>query len=179
MQHLFNNRVSIRRGYEIPDGFPPYPKVWADIERLNVSSIVGTFKVGETISAVAPPDGSGAAAKVGLVGADHLEIYERSSADFQIGETVTGGTSGATAKVDSIKSLASIPCRLQPYSGRELFTAGKTTVFASHRLFMAIPTVAITEADKVRFGSRDFEVSLIKDWDEADRYYRLDLLEVK
>ena len=70
-------------------------------------------------------------------------------------------------------------CLWKPYSGRELFTAGKTTVFASHRLFMAVPAVAITEADKVRFGSRDFEISLIKDWDEAGRYYRLDLLKVK
>ena len=175
MQHLFNNRVSIRRGYEVPDDFPPYPVVWADIERLNMSSVVGTFKVGETITGGT----SEATAKVGLVGADYLEIYERSDADFQIGETITGGTLEATAKIDRIKSLASVPCRLQPYSGRELFTAGKTTVFASHRLFMAVPSVAITEADKVRFGSRDFEISLIKDWDEADRYYRLDLLEVK
>ena len=175
MQHLFNNRITIRRGYEIPDGVPPYPKVWADIERLNISSIVGTFKVKETITG----ETSEATAKVGLVGADHLEIYERSSADFQVGETIAGGTSEATAKIDSIKNLASVPCRLEPYSGRELFTAGKTTVFASHRLFMAVPAVAITEADKVRFGSRDFGISLIKDWDEAGLYYRLDLLEIK
>lgn len=175
MQHLFNNRVSFRRGYEIPNGFPPYPKVWADIERLNLSTIVGTFTVKEIITGGI----SGATAKVGLVGADYLEIYGRSSTDFQVGETIEGGSSGATAKITSIKSLASIPCRLQPYSGRELFTTGKTTVFASHRLFMAVPVVAITEADKVRFGSRDFEISLIKDWDEAGLYYRLDLLEIK
>lgn len=175
MQHLFNNRISIRRGYELPDGVPPYPKVWADVERLNIGTIVGTFKVKETIAG----DKSGATAKVGLVGADYLEIYGRSSTDFQVGETIEGTTSGATAKIASIKSLASVPCRLQPYSGKELFTAGKTTVFASHRLFMAVPTVAITEADKVRFGSRDFEISLIKDWNEAGLYYRLDLLEIK
>ena len=156
MQHLFNNRITIRRGYELPDGVPPYPKVWADIERLNEKDIVGTFTVKETITG----DKSGATAKVGLVGTDYLEIYGRSSTDFQVGETIAGGTSEATAKVDSIKGLASVPCRLQPYSGRELFTAGKTT-------------------DKVRFGSRDFEISLIKDWDEAGLYYRLDLLEVK
>lgn len=175
MQHLFNNRISIRRGYEIPDGFPPYPKVWADIERLNISSIVRTFVVGETITGGT----SKVIAKVGKVSTDYLEIYERSETDFQADETVTGGTSKATAKIDSIKNLTSIPVRLQPYSGRELFTAGKTTVFASHRLFMAMPAVAITEADKVRFGSRDFEISLIKDWDEAGLYYRLDLLEIK
>lgn len=175
MQHLFNNRITIRRGYEIPDGVPPYPKVWADIERLNIGTIVGTFTVKETITG----DKSGATAKVGLVGADYLEIYGRSSTDFQVDETIEGTTSGATAKITSIKSLASVPCRLQPYSGRELFTAGKTTVFASHRCFMAVPAVAITEADKGRFGSRDFEISLIKDWDEAGLYYRLDLLEIK
>jgi len=175
MQHLFNNRVSIRRGYEIPDGVPPYPKVWADIERLNLSNIVGTFKVKEIVTGGT----SEATAKVGLVGADHLEIYERSDADFEADEEITGTTSEATADIDKIISLASVPCRLQPYSGRELFTAGKTTVFASHRLFMAVPAVAITEADKVRFGSRNFEISLIKDWDEAGLYYRLDLLKIK
>ena len=175
MQHLFNNRVSIRRGYEIPDDFPPHPKVWADVERLNVSSIVGTFEVGETITGGT----SEATAKVGLVGTDYLEIYERSDADFQADEEITGITSEATADIDKIISLASIPCRLQPYSGRELFTAGKTTVFASHRLFMAVPSVAIAEADRVKFGTRIFEISLIKNWDEADRFYRLDLLEIE
>ena len=175
MQHLFNNRISIRRGYEIPNGVPPYPKVWADIERLNLSTIVGTF----TVKEITTGGESEATAKVGLVGADYLEIYGRSSTDFQVGETTEGTTSEATSKITSIKSLASVPCRLQPYSGRELFTAGKTTVFASHRLFMAVPAVAITEADKVRFGSRDFEISLIKDWDEAGLYYRLDLLKIE
>ena len=173
--HLFNNRVSIRRGYEIPNDFPPYPKVWADIERLNLSSIVGTFKAGEAITGGT----SEATAKVGLVGADYLEIYERSDTDFQVDEEIIGTTSEATADIDKIIGLASVPCRLQPYSGRELFTAGKTTVFASHRLFMAVPSIAVTEADKVRFGSRDFEISLIKNYDEQNLYYRLELLEIK
>ncbi len=175
MQHLSNNRVSIRRGYEVPDGMGGFVTTWADIEKLNISSIVGAFKVGEIITGGT----SEATAKIGLMGADYLEIYERSETDFQADETVTGGTSKATAKIDSIKTLANVPVRLQPYSGRELFTAGKTTVFASHRLFMAVPSVVITEADKVKFGTREFEISLIKNWDEADRYYRLDLLEVK
>ena len=175
MQHLFNNRVDIQRKYVVPDGMGGFTDKWANLERLNISSIVGTFEKHEVITGGT----SGATAKIGIVGSDYLEIYERSDTDFEAEEEIAGGTSEAIADIDSIKGLVSVPCRLQPYSGRELFTAGKTTVFASHRLFIAVPSVAITETDRVRFGSRDFEISLIKDWDETSKYFRLELLEIK
>lgn len=176
MQHLFNNKVSVQRGYKVPDGMGGFTTTWADLERLNISNIVGVFEDHETITGGT----SEATAKVGKVGSDYLEIYERSSTDFQIGETVTGGISEATAKIDSIKSLASVPCRLQPYLGlgREIFIGGKDTVFASHRLFMAVPFLTITEEDRSKLGERIFDVKLIKNWNEAGEYYRLELLEV-
>ena len=89
------------------------------------------------------------------------------------------GMGGTVTVWNDIEGLIDIPCRLQPYSGRELFTAGKETVFASHRLFMAAPSVPITEKDRVKFGDRIFDISLIKNWDEQNLYYRLELLEIK
>lgn len=79
----------------------------------------------------------------------------------------------------AIEGLENVHCRLQPYSGRELFTAGKETVFSTHRLFMSVPPVAITEKDRVKFGDREFGINLIKNYDEQNLYFRLDLLEIK
>lgn len=174
MQHLFNNRIDIQRKYKVSDGMGGFTDKWANLERLNISSLAETFVKHEIITGGT----SGATAKVGKVGEGYLEIYG-SDADFKLEEKITGTISEATADIDRIISLANVACRLQPYSGRELFTAGKTTVFASHRLFMSVPPVTITEKDRVKFGTREFGIELIKNWDEANRFYRLDLLEIE
>jgi len=178
VQHLFNNRIDIQRKYLVPDDHGGFTDEWANLERLNISSLVGTFVKHETITGGT----SGATAKVGKVGEGYLEIYERSSTDFEAdeeNEEITGTTSKATADIDKIISLANIACRLQPLSGRELFTAGKETVFASHRLFIAVPPVTITEKDRAKKGTREFGIELIKNWNEANRFYRLDVLEIE
>ncbi|GAJ15560.1 unnamed protein product, partial [marine sediment metagenome] len=92
---------------------------------------------------------------------------------------VDDGMGGKKKVWQAIEGLEDVPVRLQPYSGRELFTAGKETVFASHRLFMSVPSIAITEKHRVKFGDREFDIALIKNWNEAGFYYRLDLLEIK
>lgn len=169
----FNNRIDIQRKYKVSDGQGGFKDEWANLERLNISSLVETFVKHETITG----DKSGATAKVGKVGEGYLEIYERSVTDFELEEEIAGAT--ATADIDKIISLARVACRLQPYSGRELFTAGKETVFSSHRLFMSVPPVTITEKDRAKFGTRIFGIELIKNWDEANRFYRLDVLEIE
>lgn len=174
MQHLFNNRVDIQRKYEVSDGQGGFKDEWANLERLNISSLVGTFVKHEIITG----DKSGATAKIGKVGEGYLEIYGKSETNFELEEEIAGTTSEATADIDKIISLARIACRLQPYSGKELFTAGKETVFSSHRLFMSVPPVTITEKDRAKFGTRIFGIELIKNWDEANRFYRLDVLEI-
>lgn len=171
----FNNRIDIQRKYLVSDGMGGFKDEWANLERLNISSLVGTFVQHEIITG----DKSEATAKVGKVGEGYLEIYDRSDTDFEIEEEIAGTTSEATADIDKIISLARVACRLQPYSGRELFTAGKETVFASHRLFMAVPPITITEKDRAKFGTREFGIELIKNWDEANRFYRLDVLEIE
>ena len=175
MQHLFNNRVDIQRKYEVPDGMGGFKDEWANLKRLNISSLAGTFVKHETITG----GKSEATAKVGKVGDGYLEIYDKSETNFKLEEEIAGTTSEATADIDKIISLARVPCRLQPFSGRELFTAGKATVFASHRLFMSVPPITITEKDRAKFGTREFGIELIKNWDEANRFYRLDVLEVE
>ena len=171
----FNNRVDIQRKYKIPDGMGGFIDKWANLERLNISSLAGTFVEHEIITG----GKSEATAKVGKVGEGYLEIYGKSETNFELEEEITGTTSEATADIDNIISLANTACRLQPYSGRELFTAGKETVFASHRLFMSVPPIPITEKDRAKFGTRKFGIELIKNWDEADRFYRLDVLEIE
>lgn len=170
----FNNKITFERVYEITDEIGGKTTVWAILEKLNVGGIEGTFKLDEKITGGT----SNATAYIGKVGADYLEIYTRSDTDFQKGETIAGGTSSAEAKITSIVTLKNIACRLQPYSGRERYISGKTGAFVTYGLFMRVPAISISEKDRVKFGSRTFEIDLVKNWDEADRYYKLSLVEI-
>jgi len=175
MQHLFNNKISFERVYETTNEIGGKTTVWAILEKLNIEVISGTFELDEEITNGEDPE---ATAYIGKVGADYLEIYTRSDTDFQKDETITGGTSDATAKITSIVTLKNLPCRLQPYSGRERYLSGKTGAFVTYGMFIRVPAISISEKDRVKFGSRTFEIDLVKNWDEIDRYYKLSLVEL-
>ena len=78
------------------------PHLKKDLWTLNVSSIVGTFQVGETITGGT----SNATAQVDFIGSftsaptDQIEAI-RIVGTFIDGETITGGTSTATAVIDA------------------------------------------------------------------------------
>lgn len=85
-------------------------KGWPD-GKLDIDDIDGIFQVGETISAPAPPDGSGATATVKEVYPTYLKIINRSATNFVDNEQITGGTSGATADVDNVAGAVNDPPR--------------------------------------------------------------------
>ena len=67
-------------------------------KRLKISSISGSFEVGETVTGGT----SGATGDVIYIGADFIDLQNVSNVlDFTTSETITGGTSTATATVDS------------------------------------------------------------------------------
>jgi hypothetical protein len=68
--------------------------------RLNISGISGTFQVGETVTG-APSTGT---ATVLFVGTDFL-LVSQGGTPVAGADTITGGTSGATATVDSVASI--------------------------------------------------------------------------
>ena len=73
---------------------------------LDLSSISGTFQVGETITGGT----SGATATVQYFWNSTRKFVSLSgvSGTFQVGETITGGTSGATATVDALVTPATV-----------------------------------------------------------------------
>ncbi|MBA7687193.1 hypothetical protein ES703_95654 [subsurface metagenome] len=81
---------------------------WPD-GKLDIDNVSGIFQVGETISAPAPPDGSGATATVKEVYPTYLKIINRSATNFVENEQITGGTSGATADVDNVAGAVNDP----------------------------------------------------------------------
>jgi len=83
---------------------------WPD-GKLDIDNVVGIFQVGETISAPAPPDGSGATAIVKEVYPTYLKIINRSATNFEEDEEITGGTSGATADVNNVAGAVNDPPR--------------------------------------------------------------------
>jgi len=85
-------------------------KGWPD-GKLDIDSVSGIFQVGETISAPAPPDGSGATATVKEVYPTYLKIINRSATNFEDNEQITGATSGATADVNNLYGAVNDPPR--------------------------------------------------------------------
>lgn len=83
-------------------------KGWPD-GKLDIDNVSGIFEVGETISAPAPPDGSGATATVKEVYPTYLKIINRSATNFVENEQIIGGTSGATADVDNVAGAVNDP----------------------------------------------------------------------
>jgi len=81
---------------------------WPD-GKLDIDNVSGIFQVGETISAPAPPGGSGATATVKEVYPTYLKIINRSATNFVENEEITGGTSGATADVDNVAGAVNDP----------------------------------------------------------------------
>jgi hypothetical protein len=74
-------------------------------ELLSIDTIVGVFKVGETITG----GSSAATAVIDAVEPDGLRIKGRSATDFTDDETITGGTSAATAAVNSATGAVNAP----------------------------------------------------------------------
>lgn len=74
-----------------------FTKYWMTGTKLKINTKTGTFAVGETVTGT----GTGA----GVVykdNGDHLLLYTVNGTAFVDAETVTGGTSGFTAKADGI-----------------------------------------------------------------------------
>lgn len=85
-------------------------KGWPD-GKLDIDNVSGIFQVGETISAPAPPGGSGATATVEEVYPTYLKIINRSGTNFVEEEQITGATSGATADVNNADGAVNDPPR--------------------------------------------------------------------
>ena len=85
-------------------------KGWPD-GKLDIDNVSGIFQVGETISAPAPPGGSGATATVKEVYPTYLKIINRSATNFVENEQITGATSGATADVNNLYGAVNDPPR--------------------------------------------------------------------
>lgn len=68
-----------------------------------------------------------------------------------------------------------VACRIQPVRGLEAVLWNKETVTTTHHLY-CLP-IDITEADRVSFDSRIFDIEVVRDIDEQGRLLVLDLKE--
>lgn len=71
-----------------------------------------------------------------------------------------------------------VPCRFNALGSPETtLTYDKQAVFANYYVYLEHLT-GIKEEDRLVLGSREFEVKLIQDWDEANNYMKLSVLEI-
>lgn len=71
-------------------------------QSLDVSSVTGSFSVGETITGGT----SGATADIHAIDGSNIKVVNYSLTPFTLTETITGGTSGATATLDTLNDGA-------------------------------------------------------------------------
>ena len=70
-------------------------------------------------------------------------------------------------------------CRVRPLSAREQTRWGERPTIATHRVYFADPTLAITEAMRIVFGTRTFHILGVVDTDEQSRLLYADCEEIK
>jgi SPP1 family predicted phage head-tail adaptor len=104
-------------------------------------------------------------------------------------QTLFNATVDIEAPVESKDSMGAIlrtwtvrnrrvPCRIVPLSGTELIEWNRETVQATHKLY-AFPIRGLTEAMRVNYGGRLFNIVLKRDAHEQGRFIILHLLERK
>ena len=123
---------------------------------MSISTIVGTFVAGETITGGT----SGATADVVVNSGGTLSLIP--SGHFVIGETITGGTSGATAVVDSLSFT----------NPNDSTNAG--TIGLYQHLFSSVPTSInpITDTDwglQIFLGNQWNEMTIVSSGVEANQ----------
>ena len=94
-----------------------------------------------------------------------------------------------TRTKDSLGTLSSVyanrytnvPCRIQPMSGQEQAIYNTETTVADHVMFIANPIEfpGIIETDRVIFGDRTFDITLVRNIDIMNNHYEIELRELK
>jgi len=74
---------------------------------------------------------------------------------------------------------ASMPARIQPMTGVEAQLYGSTRTPVTHHMFVSGNYTGITEQDRIVYGTRTFEIELVRNIDEMDHHTELVLRELK
>ena len=102
---------------------------------------------------------------------------ERTRIDIKY-EDATVGTGGQLAKAWKMR-YKGVPARfVANRSQKESFQFDRQTVFADYDMYIEYRS-GIMLTDRVVFEARTFQVVKVDNWDEAKRYLRISLVEVK
>lgn len=70
-----------------------------------------------------------------------------------------------------------VRCRIQPLSGDERTQWGGTPALITHRIYFHDTSLAITNAMQIVYGTRRFDVEVVRDIDEWGRFLTIDARE--
>jgi len=91
------------------------------------------------------------------------------------------GMGGVTIAYQDLVEFKAV---LVPLSGQEKVSYDKQTVFATHRLLFDYKAPGkkniseVKEKNRIRYGTRYFDIKLVKNVGEANRHFELDLEEI-
>jgi SPP1 family predicted phage head-tail adaptor len=93
-------------------------------------------------------------------------------------ERATDGTDAYGDQVQTWTALATVWAGIEPLSGREYLAASHVQADVSTRIVMrGIPGVTLTPKDRIRFGTRLFDIKQIVDVDLGGRELQIMTLE--
>jgi len=85
-----------------------------------------------------------------------------------------GGASSTTWNI----LYPNIKCRFENVGRKqEMLVYNKDTVYPDYYVYIESRS-GIKEGDRIVFSNRDFEIKLVEDWSEQDRYMRLSVVEL-
>jgi len=92
--------------------------------------------------------------------------------------TCTASVNAIGTSVKTYATSVSVMGLLAPSSGRDQYTQGKETVFATHRLYIA-STGTITEKCKVSVGARTYNVLHVRNVNSLGHHLQVYLEEIR
>ena len=92
---------------------------------------------------------------------------------------VTSDTLGSGGTDTFSTKFANYRCRIQPLSGDETIEFDKETVRITHRMYSDFREGTLVENDRIVFNSENYDVRLVRNMDNMDRHFQIDLEQVK
>ena len=98
-----------------------------------------------------------------------------STVNIQRRTKITDGAGGFTPGWANIAT--NVPCRIQPMSGGEQTLYRKENTEVTHKLFFETD-VTFAEEDRIVFGTKKFDIELVRDIDELSHHLEVEVREL-
>lgn len=83
-----------------------------------------------------------------------------------------------TSTETTANRYTNLPCRIQPWKGEELFLANSERTVVTHKMFVPPQFTGINAQDRVKDGTKYYDIIVVRDIDFMGHHFEIALREV-